>query len=258
MRGVEARRCGKTFKSSQDFCNFFEARADGDSHPCRILDKDAQIAERNSLGTLLHGFDDRGDGLLWRGFPARAGMNDQKISAEGYAANEFIVERLDGAHSQHRLSGGEVDQIVRVNNKRTQTQFRAAGSKGGGVYFRDAGRAGLPHARACGENLQRVAAQIASGFKRVEVAARDGSVDADTQAAVHPCGWKRLRLGFGAVLVLVIELGDVSERLLWRSHGENQPVLKQTILSHAAKRLREAGRRAGEEKTPKGEVRSCL
>ncbi len=162
-------------------------------------------------------------------------MDDQKISAESYGTHQFIMESLDRAHSKHRLSRSEIDQIVCVNDERAEAQFRASRAKGGGVNFGDAGRACLPHARAGGEYLQRVAAELASGFERVEITSRDGGVDADAQAAVHP-GWgQRLRLGFRAILVLVIELGDVSERMLWRSHGENQPVLKQTILSHAAK-----------------------
>ena len=52
MRGVEAGGCWNTFKSSQDFCNFFETRADGNSHPCGVFDQDAQRCREKSAWTL--------------------------------------------------------------------------------------------------------------------------------------------------------------------------------------------------------------
>ena len=94
------------------------------------------VAERNPLGPLLNRLDDGGNGLLERRFPARARMNDQKISTEGYAAHEFIVESLYGASSKHRLRGREIDQIVGVNDERAEgeldpTRAKAAASTSG-------------------------------------------------------------------------------------------------------------------------------
>src|SRR5580692_7817673 len=95
MRGVKTRGCGNTFQARENFGKLFKARADSDSHACRVLDEDAQVAERYAFRALLHGFDDGDDRLLRRAFAARAGMNDQKIGAEGDAAHKFIVESLD-------------------------------------------------------------------------------------------------------------------------------------------------------------------
>src|SRR5580700_1826470 len=116
MRGVETRGCGNIFQACKNFGKLFKARADSEPHACRVLDEDAQVAEGYAFRALLDGFDDIGDGLLGCGFAARAGMNDQKIGAEGYAADEFIVKSLDGARSQHGLGSGQIDQIVRVND----------------------------------------------------------------------------------------------------------------------------------------------
>src|SRR5580700_5473842 len=106
MRGVETRGDGNTFQACENFGKLFKARADSDSHACGVLDEDAQVAEGRAFRALLDGFDDGRDRLLGRGFPARAGMNDQKIGAEGDAAHKFIVKSLDGARSQHGLSSG--------------------------------------------------------------------------------------------------------------------------------------------------------
>src|ERR1700722_380513 len=106
MRGVETRSNGNIFQACENFGKLFKARADSDSHACRVLDEDALVAKGYTLRALLDGFDDIGDGLLGRGFAARAGMNDQKIGAEGYAADQFIVKSLDGARSQHGLLSG--------------------------------------------------------------------------------------------------------------------------------------------------------
>src|SRR5271169_2989775 len=158
MRGIEAGCGGDIFKTGEDFRNFFETRANGHSHPCCVFDEDAEVAEREALRALFHGLDDRGDGLLWRRFPARAGMNDQEIRAESYATHELVVEGLDGASPQHRLRGREIDQIVCMNDERAEAEFGAAGAKRGGVHFGDTRGATLPHTRARRKNLERVAA----------------------------------------------------------------------------------------------------
>jgi hypothetical protein len=66
--------------------------------------------------------------------------------------------------------------------------------------------------------LKGVAAELASRFESVEVAARDGGVNTDAQAAIHPGRRQRFGLRFRAVLVFWIEFGDASERLFWHSH----------------------------------------
>jgi hypothetical protein len=59
--------------------------------------------------------------------------------------------------------------------------------------------------------LQGVAAQLLGGLEGVEVATRDGSVNANAEAAVHPGGRPRLGLGFRAILVLGVKLGVIDE-----------------------------------------------
>ena len=67
--------------------DFLEARAYRSAHARRVFDQDAQIAQWIAAAGLLHGLDNVGDGLGHGALAARAGVNDQKIRAEGYAAD---------------------------------------------------------------------------------------------------------------------------------------------------------------------------
>ncbi len=47
-------------------------------------------------------------------------MDYQEIRAECDSAHQFIVKSLNGSSSQHRLHAGEIDQIIGVDNQRTE------------------------------------------------------------------------------------------------------------------------------------------
>src|SRR5260370_17673469 len=91
-----------------------------------------------------------------------------------------------------------------VDDHRAEAKFGAPGAKPGGFAFRDARAYPRPHARAGGENLQCVAAELRGAFERACEAMGDGSMNADTNAAVAPGGSLSLGRGFGEVLLAVI------------------------------------------------------
>jgi hypothetical protein len=116
-----------------------------------------------------------------------------------------IVERLDRPRLQHPLRRCEVDQVIRVNDQRPQAQLVPTLTERLCVHFWNPRRPALPHPGACRKNLQRVAAQFARRFQRVQVASCDGGVDANPQAAIHPRWGLRFRLRFRAIFVFGVE-----------------------------------------------------
>src|SRR5260370_40125800 len=102
-----------------------------------------------------------------------------------------------------------------VDDHRAEAKFGAPGAKLGGFDSRDARAYPRPHARAGGENLQCVAAELRGAFERACEVMGDGSMNADTNAAVAPGGSLRLGRGFGAVFVAAI-VGE--DRSVGRRH----------------------------------------
>ena len=131
-------------------------------------------------------------------------MHHQKIRAERQRANHLIVKRLNRPRPQDGIGRCQIHQIIRVDDQRPQPQFRAPRAKSLRVGLRDARPGARPHARTGRKNLQRVAAQLSSGFQRRGDVAGDGGVDAYACAAVAPERRLRLRRGFRPVFVLVV------------------------------------------------------
>src|SRR5207245_9714720 len=80
----------------------------------------------------------------------------------------------------------QIDQVIRMNHEWPQPQLSAPRSKRCGIDLRNPGGPALPHPRARGKNLHRVAAQFSCGFQGVEVASRNGGMNADSNAPAHP------------------------------------------------------------------------
>src|SRR5579863_2509951 len=206
MGGIEASADAESVKSAQDGSDFFEARADRGAHAGGVFNQDTKVAQLNAADGFFHTVDDGGDcGFHFR-IAARAGMNDEVIRADRKSANDFIMKGLNRTGAQHRLGCRKIDQIIRMDDQRTEAQFFAARPKGGRSGVWNAGWTAGPHARAGGKNLQRVATELASRFQRFNVAFADGGVDADAQTSIDPGGRGGLRRRLGAVFVLGIEL----------------------------------------------------
>jgi hypothetical protein len=123
------------------------------------------------------------------------------------------MESLDGAGLEHALGRGKVDQVIGVNDQRAEPEVLPPRAKGLGIHLGNTRRSALPHSGAGREDLQRVATQLAGRLKRIQIAADDGGVDADSNAAIHP-GWRlRFRLRFRAILVLGVEFCRLDDGL---------------------------------------------
>src|SRR5207245_11239487 len=78
-----------------------------------------------------------------------------------------------------------------------------------------------------------VAAQFSCGFQGVEVASRNGGMNADSNASAHPRWGQRFWLRFRAVFVFWIELGRLRDGLFRHASGKFQLPIKLPILAHA-------------------------
>src|SRR5690348_11123773 len=168
MGSIETRRHWNIPESRKNLAKLFQPRADCSSHSRGVLDENPQAPEWSSLRGLPGRFDHICNSLLRGSLSAGAGMHHDKISAQGNAAHEFIMERLDGTGAQHGLRGGQIDQIIGMNNQRAKSKLRAARAKGRRVHLWNPCRATLPHARAGRKDLQGIASQLAGGFEGVE------------------------------------------------------------------------------------------
>ena len=186
-----------------------------------------------TLGRLFDGLDDRGDRLRGSGLAACAGMHHQEVGTQRHGTDNFIMEGLNRARLQHALRRRQIDQIICVNHQRAEFQFITPRAKRLRIHFGNTRRAALPHPRAGGENLQRVATELARRFQRVQVAPRDGRVNADSNAAIHPRWRLRFRLRFRAVLVFRVEFRGACKRR--RGHACCDIFIrhKLSILAHA-------------------------
>src|ERR1700687_3356843 len=185
MRGIETHADLQALQRVQHLAELFQARAERGAHAGGVFEQNAQRRGRQILGCLLDRFYGEPHGLAGFALAAGAGMNDHKLRAERDTSNEFVVKGLDGASAQHGLLRGEIAQIIGMNDQRAEAEFLAARAEGCSVGLRNAQRTAYPHARTGRKNLQGVATELVRGFARVGISTGNGSVDADTQAAVH-------------------------------------------------------------------------
>ncbi len=84
----------------------------------------------------------------------RARVRHQKIRAQRHGAHQFVVKRLNRSRAHHPVGRRQIDQIIVMDDHRTQAQLGAARPKPRGVSFRDA----LPprgHMRGLAEKICR-------------------------------------------------------------------------------------------------------
>src|SRR5580700_10578103 len=97
-------------------------------------------------------------------------MRNEEIRAQRYCADQLIMKRLDRPRAHHTIGRRKIDQIVVVNDERSEAKLRSA----------------RPHPRARRENLQRIRAELRGGIERPSNVSSDRSVDADAEATVLP------------------------------------------------------------------------
>jgi len=198
----------------QDFADFFQARAERGAH-ARCFPAKCAAKWRKIFCGLLDGVYCEPHGLVGFALAASAGMHDHEVGAQGDAPDELVVKGLDGAGAQHDCWRRD-DQVIGVNDQRTEAEGFTARAKSGSVHFGDARGATGPHARTGGENLQRVAAKLVRGFEGVEVTAGDG-VWMPMRGEPSSSARRGFRLRFGAIFVFRVEFDDASEGLFRHS-----------------------------------------
>src|SRR5438270_10978539 len=100
-----------------------------------------------------------------------------------------------------------------MDHQRPEPQFIPARPKRLRVHVWNSRRHALPHPWASREDLQRVAAKLLSRFERVQIASRDGGMNADAHTPIHPRWRLRFSLRFGALLVFGIEFSRLQDGL---------------------------------------------
>src|ERR1700686_4141787 len=116
-----------------------------------------------------------------------------------------------------------------MNHQPPQPQFVAARPKRLRVYVRNPCRAALPHSRAGRKDLQCVAAQFPRRFQRVQITPRDGGMNSDSKAPIHPRWREWFRLRFRAIFVFRVELRRLGKWLFQDSLGKFLVCHKPTI-----------------------------
>src|SRR5260370_40852152 len=123
-----------------------------------------------------------------------------------------------------------------MNERGRGAEWLAADAKRLGVHVRNPCRASLPHSRAGREDLQRVAAKFPGRFQCMQITPRNGGMNPDSKAPIHPRWWQRFRLRFRAVFVFWVKLRRLDNGLFRDAGGQFLLSHKLYILAHAPNR----------------------
>ncbi len=135
-----------------------------------------------SVGGFGKRSDDGVNAFFHRVAFAVARMRDQILGADEESAFDFTPEGCGGLRTKTFATRSKVNQVVVVDDERPEiVLFTRAGEEFNGARSR---RRGAPHARAGGENLERVGADSGGGKGGMFERLSDRSVSADTQAAL--------------------------------------------------------------------------
>ena len=104
-------------------------------------------------------------------------MEDEIICAEGEGAFDFATECGDALFADRFRLAAYVDEVAGVNDQRRKLVFGAEGVHALALRGIDFG--GAPHARAGGEDLESVGADLAGALSGFGGAACGAQVDAD-------------------------------------------------------------------------------
>ena len=106
-------------------------------------------------------------------------MRHQKLRADGERALDFAAKRGNGSRAQRFVAGGEIDEVIVVDDQREKIVPFARPVEQ--LHFTFRPDSGTPLARAGRKNLEGVRAGLGGGERRVLEGFADGSVNAETQ-----------------------------------------------------------------------------
>src|SRR2546421_933337 len=125
-------------------------------------------------------------------------MDDEVVGSESQPALDLLAERGDRLLAHAGVGGGEVDEVVGVDDYGRNPGLRADAFEGLDLFVFE--RTSLPPARVAREDLHRVRAERLSLEQRIVQAARDAGVETDARSRrplsdVPPFGSARLFAG---------------------------------------------------------------
>src|ERR1700722_2803465 len=201
-----------------EYCfDLFKPRTHGRTHSRRVFDEDSQPAELYSLRSMAHALSNFRDCLFPVSPKAGTRMGNEEIRAERYRADQFIMKRLDRPRAHHSIRTREIDQIIVVNDERSEAKLRPARPEPRRIRLRNARAHARPHARARGKNLQRIRAELHGGIERPRNVPRNRSVDPDAETTILPGRRLGNRVRFRTVFVAFVVGGFRADQ--WVSHS---------------------------------------
>jgi len=163
VAGVKAKADGKAGDfacQAADVPQFFEAAADVASRAGGVFEQHSELRRKEAGSGLAQTIHEGDDTFVYGSAAVTAGVEDQVLSADGGGALQFASKRFDGFGVDFRIAGGEIDQIVDVDDEWLDGVTSASGLKMPDLdRIR---RAGAPHARAGRENLKGLSADFGS------------------------------------------------------------------------------------------------
>jgi hypothetical protein len=165
------------------FCVFaqdvelFESSAELRAGAHGVFDEQHELRKLESRGGGGDAFEKRKQSLLDGLAFVIAGVRDQVFGADRVGSYQFATKRFDGSDAGFFVRGGEVDQVIVVDDQRVEVELfaRALEELDGG----EARDGGFPLPRAGGENLEGVGAEVVRFNGGVLERAGDGSVVAE-------------------------------------------------------------------------------
>src|ERR1700693_2948484 len=148
-------------------------------------------------------------------------MRNEEIRAQRYCADQLIMKRLDRPRAHHTIGRRKIDQIVVVNDERSEAKLRSARPEPRRVRLGNARASARPHPRARRENLHGSRAELRGGIERPSNVSSDRSVDADAEATVLPGRRLGNRFRFGTIFVVYVVGGFRADQ--WVSHSLCKP-----------------------------------
>ena len=119
MTGIQAvadREIGKFAGEIADRLQFLQAAAQMTAGARGVFQQDGDLVGRQALRRVAQSKHESGDALFDRRAPVTAGVQDEILGADRVGAFQFAAEGSDRFAPNHRIEGGQVDQVVDVDD----------------------------------------------------------------------------------------------------------------------------------------------
>ena len=182
VAGVEAEADGEFGERAGEIADgpeLFKAAAELTAGAGGVFEEDGETGGGEAAGGVAEAEGKGGDALLDGLAAVAAGVDNQVLGADGGGALDLGAEAGDGAGADEGIEGGEVDEIVDVDGERAEVVALADFLQQADLA--GVGRACAPHARAGGEDLEGVGAELDGLEGRLFEGTGGEGVDAEAQ-----------------------------------------------------------------------------